>query len=64
MAVTIGWGNVGTIPIKEYRRGLTEAGFAAVEVIDNRADLNAYAKVKNQSAAALRRWPRQAGCRS
>jgi arsenite methyltransferase len=36
--------------IEDYRRGLIEAGFAHVEVIDSRADLNAYAKVENQAA--------------
>jgi SAM-dependent methyltransferase len=40
----------GAIPIEVYRRGLTEAGFAHVEVIDSGADLNAYAKVENQAA--------------
>lgn len=40
----------GAIPIEEYRRGLAEAGFAHVEVIDSGADLNAYAKVENQAA--------------
>ncbi|MCC9606538.1 arsenite methyltransferase [Blastopirellula sp. JC732] len=39
----------GAIPIEEYRQGLLDAGFAAVEVIDDGADLNAYAKVENQS---------------
>ena len=39
----------GAIPIEEYRRGLIEAGFAHVEVIDSGADLNAYAQVENQS---------------
>lgn len=39
----------GAILIDEYRRGLAEAGFAHVEVIDTGADLNAYAKVENQS---------------
>lgn len=39
----------GAIPIEDYRRQLTEAGFAAVEVVDSLADLNAYAKVENQS---------------
>src|SRR5687768_7603902 len=38
----------GAIPIEEYRRQLTAAGFAAVEVLDTGADLNAYAKVENQ----------------
>lgn len=40
----------GAIPIEEYRRGLLDAGFAHVEVIDSGADLNAYAKIENQSA--------------
>src|SRR5437588_7743947 len=39
----------GAVLIDEYRRQLAEAGFAAVEVIDTGADLNAYAKVENQS---------------
>ena len=39
----------GAIPIEDYRRGLLEAGFAHVEVIDTGSDLNAYAKVENQS---------------
>lgn len=38
----------GAIPIEDYRRQLNEAGFAAVQVIDTGADLNAYAKVENQ----------------
>jgi arsenite methyltransferase len=38
----------GAVPIEDYRRQLSEAGFAAVEVIDTGADLNAYAKVENQ----------------
>ena len=40
----------GAIPIEDYRRGLIEAGFAHVEVIDSGSDLNAYAKVENQAA--------------
>ncbi|MCI0638817.1 MAG: hypothetical protein L0Y70_07065, partial [Gemmataceae bacterium] len=39
----------GAILIEEYRNGLLEAGFAAVEVLDSGADLNAYAKIENQS---------------
>jgi SAM-dependent methyltransferase len=39
----------GAISIEDYRRGLREAGFAHVDVIDTGADLNAYAKVENQS---------------
>src|ERR1043166_8288607 len=39
----------GAIQIDDYRRGLADAGFANVEVIDSGADLNAYAKIENQS---------------
>jgi SAM-dependent methyltransferase len=39
----------GAVLIEEYRRQLADAGFAHVEVIDTGADLNAYAKVENQS---------------
>jgi arsenite methyltransferase len=39
----------GAITIDEYRRGLEEAGFAAVQVVGTGADLNAYAQVENQS---------------
>ena len=68
----------GAIPIEDYRKGLVEAGFAHVEVIDSGADLNAYAKVENQAGCCspphspgrrrvgvLRagRPPRVAGCR-
>ncbi len=39
----------GAILIEEYERGLREAGFAGVQVVDTNKDLNAYAKVENQS---------------
>jgi arsenite methyltransferase len=39
----------GAISLDEYRRGLEEAGFAHVEIVDSGSDLNAYAKVENQS---------------
>jgi len=39
----------GAILIHEYQRQLIEAGFANVQVIDSGADLNAYAKIENQS---------------
>ena len=39
----------GAIPVEDYRRGLVEAGFAEVAVIDSGADLNAYAQVEGQS---------------
>jgi arsenite methyltransferase len=39
----------GAIHMDDYRRGLIEAGFKAVEVIDSGADLNTYAKLENLS---------------
>lgn len=39
----------GAIRIEDYRSELLKAGFAHVEVVDSGADLNAYAKVENQS---------------
>ncbi|HEV3256289.1 MAG TPA: arsenite methyltransferase [Gemmataceae bacterium] len=39
----------GAVLIADYERGLREAGFDAVQVVDTRTDLNAYAKVENQS---------------
>jgi arsenite methyltransferase len=39
----------GAILIDEYKRGLIDAGFSHVEVVDSGADLNAYAKLENQS---------------
>jgi SAM-dependent methyltransferase len=40
----------GAIEMEEYRTRLAQAGFAHVQVIDSGTDLNAYAKVENQSA--------------
>ncbi len=39
----------GAIPIDEYRRGLADAGFAEVAVVDSGADLHAYAKVETSA---------------
>ena len=39
----------GAVLIADYERGLRRAGFDAVQVVDTRADLNAYAQVENQS---------------
>jgi len=39
----------GAIRIDEYRSGLLDAGFEHVEIMDSGRDLNAYAKVENQS---------------
>src|SRR5262245_46470818 len=56
----------GAVLIEEYRRQLADAGFAAVEVIDTGADLNAYAKVEDQggccSPASTRLPVAEAGC--
>ncbi len=39
----------GAILMDDYRRGLAEAGFGAIEIVDSGADLNAYALVENQA---------------
>ncbi|MGC1293971.1 MAG: arsenite methyltransferase, partial [Alloacidobacterium sp.] len=39
----------GAILIDKYRESLLDAGFEHVEIVDNGADLNAYAKVENQA---------------
>ena len=39
----------GAIPVGEYEAGLKAAGFAAVQIVDTGADLNAYAKVDGQA---------------
>lgn len=39
----------GAIRIEDYRTELLKAGFEFVEIVDSGADLNAYAKVENQS---------------
>ncbi|HZQ42367.1 MAG TPA: arsenite methyltransferase [Acidobacteriaceae bacterium] len=39
----------GAIRIEDYRAGLLAAGFEHVQIVDSGADLNAYAKVENQS---------------
>ena len=40
----------GAIPIGQYRSQLVEAGFAQADIIDTGSDLNAYAKIENQSS--------------
>lgn len=53
----------GAIQIEDYRRQLKEAGFSNVQVIDSGADLNAYAKIDNQSGCcspAMIEEPKQA----
>jgi SAM-dependent methyltransferase len=39
----------GAISLDEYRQGLIDAGFSDVMIVDTGADLNAYAKLDNQS---------------
>ncbi len=39
----------GALLIPDYEQGLREAGFEAVQIVDTRKDLNAYAKLENQS---------------
>ena len=39
----------GAILIDDYRRGLLDAGFSHVEIVDTGSDLNVYAKIDNQS---------------
>ncbi|MGA2896553.1 MAG: arsenite methyltransferase [Acidobacteriaceae bacterium] len=39
----------GALRMEEYRDGLLAAGFEHVEIVDSGADLNAYAKMENQS---------------
>jgi arsenite methyltransferase len=55
----------GAILIDDYKRQLTEAGFSNVQVIDSSADLNAYAKIENQSTCcspAPAQIKSQSGC--
>jgi len=55
----------GAILIDDYKRQLLEAGFSNVEVIDSGADLNAYAKIENQSGCcspAPAQIQSQSGC--
>jgi SAM-dependent methyltransferase len=40
----------GAVSIDDYVAGLEAAGFAAVEVVDTKKDLNAYSEVEGQSA--------------
>jgi arsenite methyltransferase len=51
----------GAISIDDYRRALVEAGFASVQVVDTKADLNAYAKIENRDACCS---PDEGACAS
>jgi SAM-dependent methyltransferase len=52
----------GAVPILEYGRGLRDAGFATVQVVDTKKDLNAYAKVENQSGCCSPAMAADDGC--
>lgn len=39
----------GAIKVDDYREGLLAAGFDHVEIVDSGSDLNAYARIENQS---------------
>lgn len=39
----------GAILVDDYKHGLIDAGFSNVQVIDSGSDLNAYAKIENQT---------------
>jgi arsenite methyltransferase len=49
----------GALHIDEYRQGLIEAGFSEVMIVDSGADLNAYAKVENQSSCCAPTVPQE-----
>ena len=55
----------GAILIEDYKRQLIEAGFSNVQVVDSGSDLNAYAKIENQSgccAPVATQIETQVGC--
>jgi arsenite methyltransferase len=54
----------GAIKIDDYRAGLLAAGFEHVEIVDSGADLNAYAKVENQSGCCSPAMEGDACCSS
>jgi hypothetical protein len=39
----------GAVLMEDYRNGLAKAGLEHIQIVDSGADLNAYAKVENQS---------------
>jgi arsenite methyltransferase len=47
----------GAIGTEDYRRGLQDAGFGQVDIVDTRADLNAYAKVEPQGSCCGSQQP-------
>jgi SAM-dependent methyltransferase len=49
----------GAISIEDYRRGLSEAGFSEVLIVDSGADLNAYSQIEGQSGCCSPASPTQ-----
>lgn len=43
----------GAVLIEDYKRGLREAGFEHVEIVDTKRDLNVYSKIDNQESSSL-----------
>lgn len=52
----------GAIPIDAYRRGLLDAGFAHVEVVDTGSDLNVYREVDGPSPGTAAKAASSCGC--
>ena len=52
----------GAIRLDDYRDGLLSAGFEHVEIVDSGSDLNAYAKVENQSGCCSPAMEEGSGC--
>jgi len=52
----------GAIGIDDFRAGQLAAGFEHVEIVDSGADLNAYAKVENQSGCCSPAMGEGGGC--
>jgi arsenite methyltransferase len=53
----------GAISMDEYRTGLVSVGFEHVEIVDSGADLNAYAKIENQSGCCSPAMAEDSCCR-
>src|ERR1700733_6293685 len=52
----------GAIKIGDYREGLLAAGFEHVEIVESGSDLNAYARIENQSGCCSPAMGEAAGC--
>jgi arsenite methyltransferase len=48
----------GAVSFDEYRRGLEDAGFAHVEIVDSSSDLNAYAKPSGEASGCCAPAPK------